>query len=248
MDNLGRRVFIQWVGLALALAALASPALAETNQAQHKLPTIGPLSTSSSAPASDKPPYMFFNAEEAAFIEAACERLIPADEVGPGANEACVPNYLDKQLGGGWGSGERLYRSGPWKKGTPMQGYQLPYTPAELFRTAIRAIHHELRKKPLRDAVRRAEQLSHGTGGRESGTRFFTGGEGGIRTLDGLLTPRKALRNQQLTDSQRVAVPCIPLVSPSLAVGLAVDGLPVVHQTLVQITAGGLYAEQEYVF
>ena len=49
------------------------------------------------------------------------------------------------------------------------------------------------------------------------------GGEGGIRTLDGLLTRRKTLRNQQLTDSQQVAIPCIPLISPSLAVGLAVD-------------------------
>jgi hypothetical protein len=58
-----------------------------------------------------------------------------------------------------------------------------------------------------------------------SGIYVPYGGEGGIRTLDGLLTRRKTLRNQQLTDSQRVAVPCIPLTSPSLAVGLAVDAL-----------------------
>jgi hypothetical protein len=55
------------------------------------------------------------------------------------------------------------------------------------------------------------------------------GGEGGIRTLDGLLTPRKALRNQQLTDSQQITVPCIPLTSPSLAVGLAVEARLLVH-------------------
>jgi gluconate 2-dehydrogenase gamma chain len=34
------------------------------------------------------------------FIAAACERLIPANEIGPGALDAWVPNYLDKQLGG----------------------------------------------------------------------------------------------------------------------------------------------------
>jgi hypothetical protein len=47
----------------------------------------------------DAPHYPFFNAQEAEFIEAACERLIPADEIGPGALDAWVPNYLDKQLG-----------------------------------------------------------------------------------------------------------------------------------------------------
>jgi gluconate 2-dehydrogenase gamma chain len=75
-----------------------------------------------------------------AFIEAACARLIPKDELGAGALEAGVPNYLDKQLGGAWGVGERLYRSGPWQAGTPSQGYQLPFTPAELFRKALHAI------------------------------------------------------------------------------------------------------------
>src|SRR5262249_10074617 len=84
---------------------------------------------------------------EAQFIEAACERLIPADELGAGAQEAGVPNYLDKQLGGAWGAGERLYRSGPWLPGTPSQGYQLPFTPAELFHTALRAINDEFDKR-----------------------------------------------------------------------------------------------------
>src|SRR5260370_38802073 len=79
-------------------------------------------------------PYLFFNREEAAFVVAAVSRLIPGDEKSPGALEAGVPNYIDKQLGGAWGAGERLYRSGPWQPGTPSQGYQLPFTPAELFR------------------------------------------------------------------------------------------------------------------
>ena len=58
--------------------------------------------------------YIFLNPAEATFIEAAVARLIPKDETGPGAQEAGVPNYIDKQLGGAWGAGERLYRSGPW--------------------------------------------------------------------------------------------------------------------------------------
>jgi gluconate 2-dehydrogenase gamma chain len=70
--------------------------------------------------------------------------LIPADDLGPGALGAGVTNYLDKQLGGAWGAGERLYRSGPWQPGTPSQGYQLPFTPAELFHTSLRAIIQDL--------------------------------------------------------------------------------------------------------
>jgi gluconate 2-dehydrogenase gamma chain len=89
--------------------------------------------------------YLFFNREEAQFIEAAVARLIPTDE-HPGAIEACVPNYLDKQLGGAWGSGERLYRSGPWEPTRPGLGYQLPLTPGELFHTAIKAINAQLSK------------------------------------------------------------------------------------------------------
>jgi gluconate 2-dehydrogenase gamma chain len=81
--------------------------------------------------------YTFFTAQEAAFIEAAVARLIPKDEFGPGALEAAVPRYIDRQLAGQWGRGERLYRSGPFRDGKPGQGYQLPFTPAELFRRSI---------------------------------------------------------------------------------------------------------------
>jgi gluconate 2-dehydrogenase gamma chain len=102
---------------------------------------------SSNAPSSSNAPpitYIFLNREEAAFIESAVARLIPADPNWPGALEAGVPNYIDKQLAGAWGAGERLYRSGPWRPGTPSQGYQLPLTPAELFRTALAAISRDL--------------------------------------------------------------------------------------------------------
>ena len=88
--------------------------------------------------------YLFLNRDEAAFVESAVARLIPTDAQWPGALEAGVPNYIDKQLAGAWGAGERLYRSGPWRPGTPSQGYQLPFTPAELFRAALGAINRDL--------------------------------------------------------------------------------------------------------
>ena len=87
----------------------------------------------------------FFSPLDYAFIEAAVSRLIPADELGPGALEADVPVYIDRQLSGAHGGGDRFYRSGPWREGSPQQGYQLRFTPAELFRTALPALHAHVR-------------------------------------------------------------------------------------------------------
>ena len=134
MDKVTRRAFVTTLGAASVVpAAFAVPA-PETSVAQKTEATV-------------KVTYLFFNASEAAFIEAACERLIPATDDGVGAVGAGVPNYLDKQLGGAWGAGERLFRSGPWASGSPSQGYQLPLTPAELFHNALRAITGNLEKR-----------------------------------------------------------------------------------------------------
>src|ERR1035438_5653572 len=85
--------------------------------------------------------HRFLNESERRFLLAAVDRLIPADEGWPGAAEAGVVNYIDLQMAGAWGRGEMLYRHGPFRKGTPTQGYQLEYTPAELFRRSILAIN-----------------------------------------------------------------------------------------------------------
>jgi gluconate 2-dehydrogenase gamma chain len=131
MDKLSRRSFFKAAGAAVAVTAAPVQALTGGKQAA----------------AAQAAPYTFFKPDDASFIEAAVERLIPADENGPGALDAGVPNYLDKQLGGAWGAGERLYRSGPWHPGSPTQGYQLPFTPAELFRNALRGIKTDLGKR-----------------------------------------------------------------------------------------------------
>src|ERR1022692_3657699 len=95
--------------------------------------------------------HRFLNESEKRFLLAAVDRLIPADERWPGAAEAGVVNYIDLQMAGAWGRGEMLYRHGPFRKGTPMQGYQLEYTPAELFRRSILAInaHFASQAKPF---------------------------------------------------------------------------------------------------
>lgn len=93
----------------------------------------------------------YFTALEFAFTEAAVGRLIPADELGPGAKEAGVAFFIDQQIAGSFGRAETWYMLGPWKKGTSQQGYQLKLTPAQLYRVSIQGIddycHRTFNKK-----------------------------------------------------------------------------------------------------
>jgi gluconate 2-dehydrogenase gamma chain len=93
------------------------------------------------------PAYMFFTEPEVAFVDAAVARLIPADELGPGAKEAGVALFIDRQLFGGWGTMAKMYRQGPHPEGTPQQGYQSPLTPQEVYRAAIRDVNAHCAKQ-----------------------------------------------------------------------------------------------------
>lgn len=94
----------------------------------------------------DSPPgvqgngYSFFSSAEAAAIEAIVDRLIPPDETGPGAVQAGVPFFLDRQLAGLYGRGDHYYLGGPWPKGTPEQGYQTRFSPGQYYRAALAEI------------------------------------------------------------------------------------------------------------
>ena len=144
MQRVTRRSFVTSVGAASVLSTSAVLGAARSTELANENAANAAGTATPDMSVAERPTYLFFNAAEVLFIEAACERLIPADESGTGALGAGVPNYLDKQLGGAWGAGERLYRSGPWAPGTPQQGYQLPFTPAELFRNCLRAIDRQL--------------------------------------------------------------------------------------------------------
>ena len=82
--------------------------------------------------------YAYLTQPEVRFLDAAVARLIPADELGPGAQEADATCFIDQQLAGSWGVHGRDYRMGPWQEGTPQQGFQSPLTPQEIYRAGIR--------------------------------------------------------------------------------------------------------------
>src|ERR1700709_2760442 len=120
-------------------AAVVGGAAAAGGTAAIATPEIA-LAQQPAAPAAAEPAgYAFLNLDEAAFVEAVVDHMIPADELSPKGTDLGVHIYIDRALAGGWGKGDRLYMQGPWKQGTPSQGYQLPLTPAELYRAGIKA-------------------------------------------------------------------------------------------------------------
>jgi gluconate 2-dehydrogenase gamma chain len=101
------------------------------------------------ASAADEPTpvYEFLNGDEAAFVEAAVDTFIPADDFGPSASQVGVAVFIDRQLNSGYGRGDRMYLQGPFHEGTSEQGYQLRMTPSELVRNGILDLNAYLRVK-----------------------------------------------------------------------------------------------------
>jgi gluconate 2-dehydrogenase gamma chain len=131
-QGFGRRDFIK--GAVVGGAAVAATSL-EVSHAQAQ-PVVAAPASAIAAPA---PGYEFLNLDEAPFVEALVDHMIPADQHTAKGTDLGINVYIDRALAGGWGKGERLYMQGPWKKGQPSQGYQLPLVPAELYRAGIAA-------------------------------------------------------------------------------------------------------------
>jgi gluconate 2-dehydrogenase gamma chain len=99
-----------------------------------------PASAQTSAPAAAVPAgYQCLGPDEAGFVEAFVNVMCPADHLTPNGVDCGLATFIDRQLAGGYGQGENLYMHGPWKKGKPQFGYQLPLTPAQFFKAGIAA-------------------------------------------------------------------------------------------------------------
>jgi gluconate 2-dehydrogenase gamma chain len=134
-DGFGRRDFLKGA-VAGGVAATATTNVAEAQQAAPAAPAAVPAS----------PGYAFLNLDEAAFVEALVDHMVPADDLTPSGTDIGINVYIDRALAGAWGKGDRLYMQGPWKLGAPSQGYQLPLNPAQLYRAGIEATNEHCRK------------------------------------------------------------------------------------------------------
>jgi gluconate 2-dehydrogenase gamma chain len=122
-------------GSGLGMSALSAPAApAAAAMAPAKAP-------------SDYQP-SWFTAEEWAFVQAAVARLIPADELGPGALEAGAAEYIDRQMHTPYASGAQWYMQGPFVTDAPSEmGYQLQLSPQQLYRLGIAAFDAHCKKQ-----------------------------------------------------------------------------------------------------
>lgn len=131
-EKVSRKDFVALVGTAVAAETLPA-STAEAAPAPHQPRAVKSLGSEPEA-------YTFLTEPESAFVEAAVERLIPADELGPGGRETGVAFYIDQQLSGQFGYAAKMYQQGPWvADASPDFGYQLPLTPQHVYRLGIAA-------------------------------------------------------------------------------------------------------------
>jgi gluconate 2-dehydrogenase gamma chain len=110
-------------------------------------------------------PLRFFSRSEAELVAAAAARILPSDASGPGAREAGVAIYIDRQLAGPWGRDERRYTKGPFDEDAPPEmGYQGRATPQQIYRQGLKGLRRfaKLSADEQDEALRRIEP-----------TRFF---------------------------------------------------------------------------
>src|SRR5215471_10197075 len=132
--QVGRRNFLKQVALVGTAAAGGVPTV------EAAAPSVAsPQQPKSSPPTRDG--YTYLTVTEAAFVEAFVDVLVPADDLSPSGTDLGLATFIDRQLAGAWGKGDRLYQQGPWAQGAPGQGYQLPLTPAEFFRAGMAAVN-----------------------------------------------------------------------------------------------------------
>jgi gluconate 2-dehydrogenase gamma chain len=133
--KLARRNFLKGAGAAGAAGAAVVTGLT----------ACSPDAMTTAAPAAPEV-WHTLNATEAAFITAAVDTLIPADDLTPSGSEVGLAVFIDRQLAGAFGNGARLYRQGPFLPGKPEHGYQLALTPREFFRAGIESTNQWTQK------------------------------------------------------------------------------------------------------
>jgi gluconate 2-dehydrogenase gamma chain len=167
-QKLPRREFLKGAGAASgAVAALAATGLGQDAQAAP-----------APAPAVPEPEvWLTLNATEAAFIKAAVDTLIPADNLTPSGSDCGVAVFIDRQLAGGFGNGARLYRSGPYFPAKAEHGYQLSLSPRDFFRAGIEETNAWTKKTYGKDFDRLSEgQREEALKAHEAGRADFGGG------------------------------------------------------------------------
>jgi gluconate 2-dehydrogenase gamma chain len=104
-------------------------------------------------------PLRFFTEAEARAVMAACERIFPGDESGPGATEANVVVYIDRQLAGPYGHDKYRYTKGPWIESAPEHGNQRKESPRDIYRAGIPSLGSDFAETSAEEQDARLEKI-----------------------------------------------------------------------------------------
>lgn len=147
--HIDRRRLLTTGTAATGLAATAITLGVASGRSQEASPTASPAASpegdmagmdmSTSAPTNQG--FTYFVPYFAKIVEAAAARIIPTDENGPGATEAGVVYFIDRQLAKfNMGFRGREYQHGPFMAGTPTQGDQSALSVTDRFRVGCFAL------------------------------------------------------------------------------------------------------------
>ena len=131
-----RRIFLKQIAASSGALAVAAPAAALAADAAPAAGAEGSLAG-----------YQSFSPDEGEFVETLVNIMCPADKLTPNGVDCGLATYMDRQLAGDFGRGDRLYRIGPWHRGKPQLGYQLPLTPEQFFKAGVAATSAACKQK-----------------------------------------------------------------------------------------------------
>ena len=60
--------------------------------------------------------------------------------------ELGVPEFIDREMNGGFGQADKWYMQGPFASALPELGYQSPLTPRAVYRAGIAAVDEHCRR------------------------------------------------------------------------------------------------------
>jgi gluconate 2-dehydrogenase gamma chain len=143
-----RRDILKQIATVAGAAPLSSGLAGATAVAAATASGVAAAQAEAAVPApSNAPGYQCLSLDEAAFVEALVNVMCPADHLTPNGVDCGLAIFIDRQLAGGFGQGENLYRHGPWRQGKPQFGYQLPLTPEQFFKAGVAAANTACRTR-----------------------------------------------------------------------------------------------------
>src|SRR5687768_17575274 len=131
-----RRIFLRQLSSATGASIAAPAVIGGLALAPAVAQEVTPPTNSAAEPAA----YLSLGPKEAACVEALVDVMCPSDSLTPRGVDCGLNLYIDRQLAGAWGRGDRLYRQGPWRPGKPQHGYQLALTPEQHFKAGLAAL------------------------------------------------------------------------------------------------------------